>query len=395
MHAAYALLPGLTLDVDRSGGDEVVERYTWRNVGDERLTVTALAVNTPFRDLYASAAEALREAVHAHVWTGGADAWVLAEPMSGTGRRLGLVVGTGELWAYRAESPTRRPRPTSAATCCCTRPTTPATRRRSAGSPESGSRPGRSWCWSGGSATDDRAAFLAATRPGPVADRLVAQTGQPIAFTGPVDGLMADPGAVVTRGPDGATTVATRTHGVVHVGTLHHRTAVLFTEPLPDLVRRRVRFLLDHQRPTERPSPDDAAFVPYDGATGLTQPANAWPDWSDGAERLAMPTLLQQARAAAGWTTPSRAERSTGSRRSRGRGCSTTPPRRRGADSDTPVRIYNSPWLAHFFVDEYAGPAILPRSTWPRGSWSASFAFGAGQHLSIGHPRQWSTSPGG
>lgn len=37
--------------------------------------------------------------VNAHVFTGGAWAWVLAQPMSGAGRSLGLILRKGHLWS--------------------------------------------------------------------------------------------------------------------------------------------------------------------------------------------------------------------------------------------------------------------------------------------------------
>ena len=54
--------------------------------------------------MYGSAADSLRRAVHAHVWTGGADAWVWAVPMDGSAPGLGLTLTAGELWAYSVES---------------------------------------------------------------------------------------------------------------------------------------------------------------------------------------------------------------------------------------------------------------------------------------------------
>ena len=43
-------------------------------------------------------------AVHAHLWTGGADSWVWAVPMDGSAPGLGLQLTDGELWAYSVES---------------------------------------------------------------------------------------------------------------------------------------------------------------------------------------------------------------------------------------------------------------------------------------------------
>ena len=104
VRADHALAAGLTLAVTRTGGDVLRERYEFTNDGTETVTVSSLGINTPFCDIYESAAMSLEQAVHAHVWTGGEDSWVLAEPMSGKGWSLGLVVRTGGLWAYSIES---------------------------------------------------------------------------------------------------------------------------------------------------------------------------------------------------------------------------------------------------------------------------------------------------
>lgn len=387
LHAEFTLLPGLSLRVDRTGGDRLIERYVWSTTTPAKISIDALAVNTPFRDLYDGAAKALSEAVHAHVHPGGADAWVLAEPMSGTGRLLGLILTTGELWAYSVES--RNQSVSSNSRGHLLLQSTDRARNPAAfgGQPEIVLEPGADWVleWSLGW-FDDRAAFLAATEPGLVPDRLVADVGESITVSGSVDGLVADPGVVVTRTPTG-TAVTSRTHGVVHVGSARHRTALLFTDPLPELVRRRVRFVLDHQRPTERPVPYDAAFVPYDCATGLTQPANAWPDWSDGAERLAMPTLVQQA-LRRGWVDDPAAAADALDRFAAfarvGLLDDTAAPAW-GSAVSTPVRIYNSPWLAHFFADEHVRTADPDALELAARILERSFALGAGKHLSIGH----------
>ncbi len=388
VEARFDLGPGLRLTVHRTAGDRMVERYELHNLGSTTVRVGSLAINVPLRDVYAGAAEALREAVHAHVWTGGADAWVLAEPMSGTGQSLGLILDVGELWSYSIEG--RNTTSGSNVRGHLLLHATDRTRNPTAfgGQPEIVIEPGSCWVlqWRIG-LYPDRDAFLADTAPGLVCDRLTAPVGEPITVTGDVVGLAADHGAVVqTRAGTGAV-IGTR-HGVVHVGTGSRRTAVLFTEPLPDLVRRRVRFILDHQRATERPAPYDAAFVPYDTRTGLTQTANGWPDWSDGAERLSMPTLLQQA-LARGWVDDpvevADALTRFGEFARTGLLDHTAAPSW-GSTVTTPVRIYNSPWLAHFFADEFVrtdDPAHLDLAA---RILDRSFELGAGEHLSIGHP---------
>jgi hypothetical protein len=101
----YEPVPGvLVLDVSRRGGDVLTETYRWTNVSGEALTVTSIGLTAPIRDVYPSAHEALTSACHAHVWTGGAWSWLLAQPMSGVGPVLGVIVREGALWAYSVES---------------------------------------------------------------------------------------------------------------------------------------------------------------------------------------------------------------------------------------------------------------------------------------------------
>jgi len=61
------LAPGLELHAERAFGERWTERYALRNTGPEPLTVTSWGICTPWRDLYASAADALARAVHTHV----------------------------------------------------------------------------------------------------------------------------------------------------------------------------------------------------------------------------------------------------------------------------------------------------------------------------------------
>jgi hypothetical protein len=84
-------------------GDVLRERYTVVNGADEPLTVNGLGIQTPFADWHRDARTSLEEAVHAHVFTGGTWAWVLAQPMSGEGRCLGLIVLEGAVRAYSVE----------------------------------------------------------------------------------------------------------------------------------------------------------------------------------------------------------------------------------------------------------------------------------------------------
>ncbi|GAB2981013.1 hypothetical protein GCM10023080_053960 [Streptomyces pseudoechinosporeus] len=103
--AVYTPLPGLRVEVHRSvRGRTLHERYAVVNIASEPVTITALGIQTPFADLYDGAERSLQHAVHAHLFTGGTWAWALAQPMSGRGRVLGVIVREGALRAYAVES---------------------------------------------------------------------------------------------------------------------------------------------------------------------------------------------------------------------------------------------------------------------------------------------------
>jgi hypothetical protein len=92
------------LRVTRSVADNWSESYELCNSSEKAVTVGSLAISTPWRDVYQSSHDSLSNAVHAHVWTGGAESWVWAVPMDGSRPGLGLQLIDGELWSYSVES---------------------------------------------------------------------------------------------------------------------------------------------------------------------------------------------------------------------------------------------------------------------------------------------------
>ncbi len=386
VRAEYPLLAGLSLAVTRTGGDFLNERYEFINDGRKAVAVSTLAINTPFRDIYESAASSLAQAVHAHVWTGGEDSWVLAEPMSGTGWALGLVVRTGGLWSYSIES--RNSHTSSDVRGHIVLHATDRGRNPTAfgGQPLIEIPAGSSWTLSWDVAFyADREAFVSQAGQGLRPDRLYAPIGETIVVRGPVEGLRVDGDASVSPA-DGEAQVSASDHRVVHLSTARHQTAVLFHAPLPELVRRRVRYILDHQRPHQRPEPGRHAFVPFDTATGLTQTTNGWMDWSDGAERVAMPTLLQEARRK-GWVdSVAEVDEAVGrfAEFARTSLLDDTGAPRWDSLTDSMVRIYNSPWLAHFFGSQYGWAGEADDLGLAHRILMRSYELGAGRHLSIG-----------
>lgn len=278
----------LELRVGRRFGEHWTETYEVRNVAEEPIAIGSLAVSTPYRDLYSSSRESLNGAVHAHLWTGGADSWAWAVPMDGSRPGLGLQLTEGELWAYSVES-------RDAGTGSNIRGhlylhVTDHARAPHAmgGQPQVVLQPGDSYRWTwqlGWYATLE--AFHATRKPLIDATTLVAEVGESI----PIQ--LADHAT-------GPVTVTSETAGTQYVeatdGKVRSRVNVLFHEPLREVVERRVRFVLDHQRPVELSDSRRFSFVPYDNETGLRVLSGAWRDWSDARERIGTALLLQATR---------------------------------------------------------------------------------------------------
>jgi hypothetical protein len=339
-------LVDLELRISRRVADSWLETYELRNTSSEAVDVASIAVSTPWRDVYGSSRESLRRAVHAHVWTGGADAWVWAVPMDGSGPGLGLSLTEGELWAYSVES---RDAVTSSnvrghlylhVTDYARSP------RAMGGQPLITLGPGQSYRWSWQlDWYEVLADFHATRRPLIDADTLTAQLGQPLE-------LRLAPGATVPVSQP----VAFTTPGVQHIearaGDRRARISVLVHPPLRQVVERRVRFVLDRQRPREAAGSRRFAFVPYDNDAGLTVLAGGWRDWSDARERVGMALLLQMTRER-GWGDAAELdnalagyEQFVGEHLIEAGGAVVDDTRHHRTS-----RLYNFPWFARFLLD--------------------------------------------
>ncbi|MEU6917616.1 hypothetical protein [Streptomyces olindensis] len=388
VEAVHRPLPGVDVEVRRAvRGDLLHERYSVVNTGQEPLTISGLGIQTPFADLYDGAERSLGRAVHAHVFTGGTWAWVLAQPMSGEGRCLGLIVREGALRAYSVES--RNQYSQSDARGHLVLLVTDQARNPQAfgGQPVLRLAPGESvtMAWELGwypSVAD----FTAATRPPAVLSAYAAETGQPITVEASAVSS-PDPGVTVEHDADGRHRVRASRHGTytLDVGD-GARTEVLFHLPLDEVVRRRVAYITRYQRARERPGLLAHAFVPVDTRTGLTQATNGWSDWTDGSERIAMPLLLQAA-AAHGLADPEEIDPLLDgwSRFARRHLLDETAAPRRGSQNwHTGPRLYDTPWLAHFFHDRHRAHGRPEDLDFAARIIERSFELGGATHLSIG-----------
>ena len=326
----------LELRVGRRFGEHWTETYELRNTSAESVEIGSLAISAPYRDVYTSSRESLTGAVHAHVWTGGADAWVWAVPMDGSGPGLGLQLKEGELWAYSVES--REPGTSSNIRGHIYLHVTDHARAPQAmgGQPAITLEPGASyrWTWQLGWYTD-LSAFHADRQPLIGADRLAAEVNETIRLH---DGreITAEPGITYVEAPGGRS-----------------RIALLFHEPLQQIAERRVRFILDHQRRPELDGSRRYAFVPYDNDSGLTVLSSAWRDWSDARERVGMALLLQEVRDR-GWGDRAELDEALSGYEQFVREYLLDDAGTIQDDSihQNAVRLYNFPWFARFLLGQ-------------------------------------------
>lgn len=341
----------LTVRIERRSGEVLHETYRFRNTSDRALRVTSLGIQTPFADLYPGAQDALARRVHAHLFTGGTWAWVAAQPMDGRGRILGLKVTRGELCGYSVE--TRNSNTISNARGHLVLHVTDHARNPSAfgGQPvieiAAGAEYVLSWevTW-----FDDMESFVDATAAparfsafsATIGDRIEIRTDQEVT---------AESGITVTGTETGAHLSARAVGSYwVQIGG-SARTEVLFHDHVRDAVRKRCQYVLAHQRSSERPGLLAYGIVPVDTSTRLTHTTNGWSDWSDGSERIGVATMLQHAlmrgwvadeveASLEGWASFARAHLIDAS----------GAPRRGSQNHSAGIRLYDSPWLARFFL---------------------------------------------
>ncbi|KQQ96411.1 hypothetical protein ASF72_01780 [Arthrobacter sp. Leaf141] len=335
--------------------DKFIERYEFTNTGLHTTKVTSVGIQTPFADLYESAQEALQRSVHAHIFTGGAWAWVLAQPMSGTGPLLGLVLEEGELWGYSIESRNRNT--SSNARGHIVLQVTDHARNPNAfgGQPALTLEPGQSlvlqWQlgWYGN--IDE---FLSATKPSVKLSAVSAPINQAITITTNLSVTSRSEALKISPTPEG-TEVRSDCPGtfMIEIGG-SSRTEIAFHDPLAEVIKRRCAYILDHQRAAYRPGSLAHAFVPVDTATKLAQTTNGWSDWTDGSERIGMALLLQMA-VRRGLIDPALDDALEGWAEFAVENLmdSTDAPRRGSQDHHTGARLYDAPWLAQFFLERY------------------------------------------
>ena len=273
---------GVRVEVERSeAGGGFAERYTFVNKGTAPVRLTDLGIYTPFNDNYPDARTCLRERCHAHIWPGGAAAWVEARRMSGRGAEVGLMLTQGNVVDYDIweRGPERGASNFRGVVALCPADTTlgPGGRMTvgwrvfACDGPE-GFR--RSVLRYGGALAE--------------ADRYVATVGDTVRVA--LHTARGTRHRDVRIGRTGEHTVA------LDLGGGRQTCVRLLGIPAPEeLVARRVAFILDHQQMNDTADARYGAFMVYDNETGriyLNDDDRASHDTDEGRERVGMGLLL-------------------------------------------------------------------------------------------------------
>ena len=84
----------------RQEGDDIVETYIFTNTSKQDVTMKNIGIYIPFNDNYPDAKTCMTSRCNVHIWPGGKAAYVEALRMSGVGPHLGLIVTEGEITDY-------------------------------------------------------------------------------------------------------------------------------------------------------------------------------------------------------------------------------------------------------------------------------------------------------
>ncbi|WP_035745141.1 hypothetical protein [Haematomicrobium sanguinis] len=380
-----------------SAADErMTEVFQWKNISKNAVVLDTIGIYTPFRDVYESEGRSFTHSVNTHLFPGGRSAWVLAEAMSFQGPRLGLKVTEGYLNAYSVEgrhigySSHHRG-------FFVLHPTDGRNPDAFGGQSPIELAPGETFTLSWELAWyPDRESFLAEIDSPWPARPLMGRVTDPLPLEVKAGYTPSDIRVLATeKAADGTQIPAARVesgalvapvHGIQNLELDGHRTAALMYRDVRELVEARIAYLLEFQRASHRDAPDSGAFLVTDTSNKLSVPYAAWGDHSDGAERIGMAALLQQARRR-GWGDAAAIDAALAAWMDFAHANLYNPetwlPKRGSQDQVIEVRLYNAPWLIHVFADQYLldGQERHLEAAW--NMLEASFAAGAREHLSI------------
>ena len=249
------------------------ETYTFTNMTAEPIGCTegSIVIELPLNDNYLEAAVCLPHRCHVHVWCGGEVSWIMAVRMGGQAPHLGLLLTEGALGSYSIR------RSLTESHCVSN------TRGVFLLHPESFTlAPGESrkirWQLFRHEGPEDFIRILR-SRLG----RLWIESEQWVAFQG--ENIHWTGGKLDTS----------RTGEVMQSYRDEGKATRAVWNVLPEkeeLLRRRARFIAEHQQCNDPASPLDGAYLIYDNETGKQYYSHENPDHNSARERVGMGALM-------------------------------------------------------------------------------------------------------
>lgn len=259
--------------------DALRETYVFRNVTKTPVYLNRgdLGILTTFNDDYPDADECIRRRCSAHIWCGGGNSWVRAVKMGPFPTELALVLNEGSLDWYSVR------------------------RLAKDGSNDRGDillHPDPAVIAPGGELTVSWT--LAAYAHGDFGAALMRHGGALIEFGQETifpderfEISITEPGGAVryeTRAPEKGAGEYAFEFKLANGKTA--RANGFCSPPFDDLVRARVKFIVERQQCRDETSPLYGAFIPYDNEDGRPYFSAEWRDMNACRERTAMPLML-------------------------------------------------------------------------------------------------------
>lgn len=275
-----SLPDGLACRVERrfTENDTLEETYTLENITDFEIFAPegAVSIAAPFNDSYHRAEICMTQRCHTHIWCGGSQSWIMALRMGGSAPHLGLCLTEGTLGSYSVQRGLKEE--------CVSNDRGDFLLHPEAFHLQPGEKHILRWelFWHNGKEDFQK--------------KLIAEFGQmPIEAEQYV--LFRGEKAHVHAGlTPYQTSIATEKNGEKSVEWLKdggwHTKASFCVLPAPEeLLRNRVRFIVEKQQYHESGCHLDGAYLIYDNETQKMYYSHAWNDHNGGRERLAMGAL--------------------------------------------------------------------------------------------------------
>ena len=253
----------------RQDGSDIVETYSFTNTSKRKVTLKNIGIYTPFNDNYPDAKTCMTGRCNVHINANGRSAWVNALRMNGMGPHIGLMVTEGEVIDYDVWERGQKKGMSNFRGILALCP------------PDMTLKPGQSY----------RLTWRIFTHQGSDFDQQLIKRGGTVVRSEKyvyAVGETAKVDFVTSKGTKTVSRKITAT-GDIDIEYKGAHALLLGISGEKELIKKRIRFILDHQQMQDKSDPRYGAYMIYDneGDSILTNDQGR-SDLSEGRERLGM-----------------------------------------------------------------------------------------------------------